>query len=346
MTPLALLVAATMTSACAAATPLTLAPEPQSQRYALPEAPLRVVTTSTILGDWARRVAGDRARISSLFPANVDPHSFQPGARDVARIADADLVLSVGLNLEAAWLERLIENAATDPSKLAALGATVDPIELTAVRGRRTDPAGREPEDLHTLTQERKRSGSSKAGEGQQRRRLDPHFWFDPLRVKRAVSDIAVRLSVLDPAAADTYHTNARAYNQELDELHAWIEEQVRHIRPERRMLLTTHDSLRYFAERYEFRIVGAVIPGVTAEREPTAKEMVALVETIRKRRVSAIFTEPTISDRLARSIAEEADVNVVRSLYTGALGVSGSDADSYIGMMRANVQAIVEALR
>ena len=162
------------------------------------------------------------------------------------------------------------------------------------------------------------------------RRGFDPHFWFDPLRVKRAVTEITSRLSTLDPEGAELYRSNARAYNSELDELHNWIVTQVEQIPSERRLLVTSHDSFGYFAERYGFEIVGAVIPGVTTERDPSAQELAELVKDIREHNVPAIFAETTVSDRLTQRVAEETGARVITGLRTGSLGDAGSGADTY----------------
>ncbi len=278
-------------------------------------AEVRAVATTNIVADWTQQVGGERVEVFSLLPIGADAHGFQPGARDISRVADADIVFSVGLTLEAAWLEQLITNAAADPSRIVALGESVGTIAF----------AGHD-EDEHSA--------------------LDPHFWFDPVRVQLAVTQIAERLAALDPDGAEQYRANASAYNAQLDELHAWIQGQVAQVPPERRLLVTSHETLGYFSERYGFEVVGTVIAGVTTEREPSAQELGELVSVIREHNAPAIFTENVVSDQLARQIADEAGISVVRSLYSESLGESGSGADTYIGMVRANVEVIVEALR
>ena len=265
---------------------------------------LFVVTTSNIVGDWVSRVGGSRVEVFSLLPAGADPHSFQPGARDVTKVAEADIVFSVGLALEGAWLDKMVRNAAADESRVVALGEVVGPVES------------------------------------------DPHFWFDPLRAKAAVSHIAARLSGLDPDGAEAYDSNSREYSKELDELHDWIGGQITSIPPERRLLVTSHDSFGYLARRYGFKVIGTVAPGVTTEVEPSAVEMVRLIEDVRRQGVKAIFTEINGVDRLARAIAEETGAQLVNGLYTGSLGDGSGGAGTYIRMMRTNVREIVGALR
>lgn len=276
-----------------------------------------VVTTNSIIADWVRQVGRDRVDVFALLPVGSDPHTFRPGARDVTRVADADLVFSIGLNLEGAWLVDLIKNAASSPDAVVPLGKLVEPLGLNGQDGLQG------------------RNGP-----------FDPHFWFDPLRVQRAVSDIAARLSLLDPMGEETYVANAESYSRELDDLHEWTLEQVAQIPPERRRLVTSHDTLGYFAQRYGFEVVGTIIPGVTTELDPSAAELAKLSDAIRAQRVPAIFTETTMSDRLARSLAEETGVRVIRALYTGSLDGPGTGADTYIAMIRTNINVIVDALK
>lgn len=290
---------------------------------------LQVATTTNISADWARQVGGEHVEVFSLVPTGKDPHAYQPGAQDIARVADADLVLSIGLGLEANWLNKLVQNAAAaGPSRVVALGEAVDP--LTGNHGAE----GPGEED---------RGGES---EGHHSGPADPHFWFDVARAQEAVSEIAAHFARLDAANEVDYERNADAYLRRLDELDAWIHARADSIPADRRLLVTSHDSFRYFAERYGFTIVGTVIPGITTEREPSAAELRALIEQVRDRGAPAIFTERSVSDRLARTIAEETGAAVVTGLYTGSLGTAASGADNYIGMIRTNVRTIVEALR
>ena len=284
-----------------------------------PGGKVAVATTSNIVADWVRIVGQDRVDVFPLLPANADPHTYQPGAQDITRIADADLVFSVGLSLEGGWLEELIENAARDQNAVVALGDVVDPIDFVEIGEDEAEDHGHEE--------------------------LDPHFWFDPLRVKQAVNSIASWLSTTDPAGQTFYLGNAAAYNRELDGLHAWIDEQVGSLPQERRVLVTSHDSFQYFALRYGFEVAGAIFP-VSTDAEPTAQELGEIIETIEREGVPAVFTERSHSERLARRVTEETGATLIGGLYTGSLGDRGGDAGTYIDLMRHNTTTIVEALR
>ncbi|MDE2937856.1 MAG: metal ABC transporter substrate-binding protein [Chloroflexota bacterium] len=186
--------------------------------------------------------------------------------------------------------------------------------------------------------------GHEEEGDGHDHGELDPHFWFDPIRVKQAVNSIAAHLSGVDPEGQTFYRDNAAAYSQELDELHAWIEDEVSELDEDHRLLVTSHDSFQYFAQRYGFEVVGAIMP-VTTEVEPTAMELAELVETIEHSGAHAVFAEKTQTDRLARQIADETGAQLIGGLYTGSLGPEGGEAGTYLEFMRYNVSTIVEAL-
>ena len=356
---------------------------------------IRVVVTTNIMADWVENIGGDRVEVFSLVPVGADPHAFQPGTRDVARIADADLVLNVGLGLEGSWLKELLQNAARDPSTIVELGVAADPIEFAQshvgevellegighvvheVEEGEIDPetgleeieelleaAESEEEELPRMVLEivdKVEDGQMDAedaieeiehliSEGEDEHAdhghgvHDPHFWFDPLRVKRVVNDIAARLSALDPDHGGAYTANASAYNARLDELHAWTEEQVGTVPEERRLLVTSHDSFGYFANLYGFEVVGVIL-SITTEVEPAAAELAELVHEIEEYGVPAVFGETTVSERLANAVAAESGAKLVR-LYSGSLDDEGSGAGTYVEMVRTNVQRIVEALR
>ncbi len=352
-----------------------------------------VVTTTNIVADWVENIGGGNVDVFSLLPAGADPHTFQPGAQDVARVADADLVLSVGLGLEASWLHDLLENAVRDESAIVELGEIVDPIEFAEGHAGEVEMLeelshivheveegeidaetgldeikelleAAEEEELPAMLLEivaKVEDGQMYAGDAiQEIEHLasegedehaghghgleDPHFWFDPLRVKLAINDIAARLSMLDPDRGDTYSANASAYNARLDELHAWSEQQTATVPEDRRLLVTSHDSFGYFANLYGFEVVGVVLSGTT-DVEPSAGDLADLVEEVKEYGVAAVFGETTVSERMASTVASESGADLVR-LYSGSLGLEGSGAETYIEMIRTNVGRIVEALK
>ncbi len=321
-----------------------------SQLPGEPADKINVVTTSNIVADWVRAVGQDRVEVFSLLPPDTDAHTFQPGARDISRVADAELVFSIGLSLEAGWLDELIKNAARDPASIVALGNAVDPIDFVEIFEDEDHGETKESDDDHGEADQQDEDDHGEADQdeedhGDDHGPLDPHFWFDPLRVRQAVEAISAHLSTLDPDGASFYRGNADSYNRQLDELHDWIQAQVSLLPEEHRLLVTLHDSFQYFAQRYGFRIVGSVFP-VTTESEPTAQDLAELIETIEREDVRAVFTEKSHSKRLARRIAEGTGARHVGGLYTGSLGAPGGEAGTYLDLMRYNVETIVGALK
>ena len=365
--------------------------------------PIQVVTTSNIVADWVQNVGGDHVDVFSLLPVGGDPHTFQPGARDVARISDADIVLSIGLGMEGGWLNDLLKNAAADPESIVETGEIVEPIEfaeghaeevellegishvvheveegeispkegleeikeLLAEGGEEEEGDDHEGEEelpamvLEIITKvdggqmksedaieaiEGLTSEGEDEHEGHGHGLEDPHYWFDPLRVKLVVNDIAARLSVLNPGRGDMFRVNADAYNSNLDELHAWTEQQIGMVPEDRRLLVTSHDSYGYFANLYGFEIVGVVLSGTT-DVEPSAGDLADLVEEVKESGVQVVFGETTVSERLATAVAKESGAELIR-LYSGSLGPKDSGAATYIEMMRTNVGRIVEGLK
>ncbi|MEA2576873.1 MAG: zinc/manganese transport system substrate-binding protein [Chloroflexota bacterium] len=172
----------------------------------------------------------------------------------------------------------------------------------------------------------------------------NPHFWLDPTLVRdHYVPAIAARLTALDPEGKAAYDANAAAYSATLDTLDADLKTKVEEIPAANRKLVTFHDAFPYFAKHYGFELVGVILANVG--QEPTAGELAALVEKVKAAGVTAVFSEAQFSPKLAETLAQEAGVTkVVTTLYNDALGPA--PADTYVGLMRWNVDQIVAALR
>ena len=230
------------------------------------------------------------------------------------------------------------------PNRVAFLGIVSE--EEHPEHGHDEEEMGHDEDEHEHEEDEHGHEEDEHGHEGHGHGEHDPHFWFDPPRVKVAVNHIAQSLSEIDPAGTALYAQNAAAYSLELDALHAWIQEQVAVIPEDDRLMVTSHDSFQYFAALYGFEIVGAVVPSISTDVEPTAQDLVSLVEAIEHTGARAVFTETIGTDRLVRRIAEETGISVVASLYTGSLGEAGGEAGTYIDMIRYDVITIVEALR
>ncbi len=177
------------------------------------------------------------------------------------------------------------------------------------------------------------------------RRGEDPHWWQDPRNAVRAVATIRDALSRADPAGRGAYERNAAAYSRRLRRLDRSVARCIASVPRAKRRLVTTHDALGYFADRYDIVVVGALIPSLSSEAQPSAGDTAELVEQIREQRVSAVFPESSLSPRLERAVSREAGVAVGGRLWADALGPEGSDGATYIGSIAANTAALVEGL-
>jgi len=291
--------------------PAACAPSATPAQGSLP----KVLAVETFLADVSQNVAGERLKVAALLPVGMDPHSYEVTPADVRRVAESTVLIANGAGFEA-FLEKLLANA----------GGQRLVIEASA------GLAGRTPREGETVATEHPEE--------------DPHFWLDPAKVVQYVENVRDGLSQADPAGKELYARNAAAYIAQLQELDGWISEQVNTIPPERRLLVTNHESFGYFADRYGFRIVGAIIPSVSAGASPSAQQLARLMDHIRSAGAPAIFLETGANPQLAQQIAQDAGVKVITTLYTHSLTLPGGSAPDYIAMMRYNTEAIVEALK
>lgn len=268
-----------------------------------------ILTSTTFLADMAQNIAGDRVKVESLLPIGSDPHSYQPTPQDMTKIAQSKLLIINGAEYEH-FLEALLENA----------GGEREVIEASAGISPREDA-------------ESVRGGT------------DPHLWLDPNHVMVYVENIREGLTHYDPDGAATFQSNAEGYVAQLLDLEAWISEQVSQIPPERRLLVTNHESLGYFADRYGFTVIGAVLSSVSSNASPSAEQMAELIDQIKSSSSPAIFLDEVENPALAQQIADETGVEVVEDLHLESL-TDGPPAETYIDMMKHNVTRIVNALK
>jgi ABC-type Zn uptake system ZnuABC Zn-binding protein ZnuA len=269
-----------------------------------------VMAVETFLADIVRNVAGDRLVVDSLLPINSDPHSYQPAPRDIINVSKSNVLVINGGGIET-FIAPLLDNAGGSRLLITASdGLTPLP-----------DPGGEHPEG-------------------------DPHFWMDPNNVIRYVENIRDGLIEADPQGSQFYVDNAAAYVVQLQDLDAWIVEQVAKIPPSYRQLVTNHESLNYFAARYGFDVVGSIIPSVSSESAPTASQLAGLIDQIRASGARAIFMETGANTDLANQIAAETNVILVTNLYTASVSDINGPAPTYITMMKYNVDQIVNALK
>jgi ABC-type Zn uptake system ZnuABC Zn-binding protein ZnuA len=266
---------------------------------------LRVVASTTVFADIVAAIGGDHVTVDSIVPAGAGPEDYEPRPDDARKLADADLIVSNGVGLDD-FLADIIDATGNATAERLVLGDGIRTITL----------------------------------EGEE----NPHFWLDPSLVERYyVPAIRDTLSRLVPAARSDFDASATAYAGALRVLDETSRTKLAVIPAERRKLVTFHDAFPYFAEHYDFELVGVILenPG----QEPSAADLATLVRTVKDAGVTAVFSESQFDSKLAQTLADEAGITeVVTTLYNDSLGPA--PADTYIGLMTWDVDEIVKALR
>jgi zinc/manganese transport system substrate-binding protein len=272
-----------------------------------------IVVTTNILGDITRNIVGDQAEVTVLMKPDADPHSFAVSAQQAALLEQAGLVVYNGLGLEEGVL-RNVRAAEQAGATTLPVGEQVDPIRYSS------DESAGEP---------------------------DPHFWTDPDRVRRAAELISEHVAEnLDGVDAEVVRANTDRYLGELDRLSAWMEQRFATIPEAEHKLVTNHHVFGYLARRFDFEVIGAVIPSGTTLASPSASDLSDLAQAIREAGVGAVFADSSQPDRLAQVLAEQAGVRVrVVPLFSESLTEQGQGAATYLQMMRANTDSIVNGL-
>ncbi|MEW2267585.1 zinc ABC transporter substrate-binding protein AztC [Streptomyces sp. NPDC047853] len=279
----------------------------------------RVVVTTNILGDITREIVGDEADVSVLMKPNADPHSFGLSAVQAAELENADLVVYNGLGLEENVL-RHVEAARESGVATFAAGEAADPLTFhTGQEGGPEEAAG-EP---------------------------DPHFWTDPDRVRKAAGLIADQVAEhVDGVDEKAVRAHAARYDGQLADLTTWMEKSFDAVPEDRRALVTNHHVFGYLADRFGFRVIGAVIPSGTTLASPSSSDLRSLTQAMEAAGVRTVFADSSQPTRLAEVLRQEmgGDVDVV-PLYSESLTEKGKGAGTYLEMMRANTSAVAGGL-
>lgn len=292
------------------------------------DAPTIVVTTS-ILGDVVRNLVGDQAEVTVVMPPGASPHDFQASAKQAQAMRDADVLVVNGAGFEEG-LASVIDAAADAGTDVYEAISAVDTLEFGA-----EDHAHAEGE-----TEEEHAEGDADAA-------VDPHFFTDPARMQVAAQGIGDHLAKTVPAL-DTqgFRASVASAVAALGDLDASVEETLAPIPEATRKLVTNHEVFGYFADRYDFEVVGAVIPNLSTQAEPSVKDLEDLADLIEAEGVPAIFADASSPETLAEKLADlgAADVQVV-TLFSESLGPEGSGAETYAEMMTTNAERIAAAL-
>lgn len=274
-----------------------------------------IVTTTGMVTDLVRRIAGERAEVIGLMGEGVDPHLYKPTRRDIERLLDADIVFYNGLLLEGKMTDALVRVASAG-RPVYAVTELIDESMLL------------EPESF----------------EGH----ADPHVWMDPVAWSSAIDAVERALTEEDPTGAPTYAANAAACREDLAALHAAIEQAIATIPEQQRVLVTAHDAFHYFGRRYGLEVVG--ILGISTDSEAGVRDIERIVDLVVERGVPAVFIESTVSPRniealVAGAAARGHAVTIGGSLFSDAMGAPGTYEGTYVGMLDHNASTITSGL-
>jgi zinc/manganese transport system substrate-binding protein len=275
--------------------------------------PPKVVATFSVLGDMIARIAGDKVALTTIVGGDGDCENYTPSAADARAAAQAQLFVMNDLNpIFEPWAESLLRNAGFRGTKLIA------------------------SQGVTTILDDRPRA--TVAGP-----QIDQHAWHDPANALVYVANIREALASLDPANAGFYRTQAATLARDIRAVDAWAKREFAALPKAKRRVITSHDGFEYFARAYDIEMIPA--RGLTNETDPSAEEVARLIQQIRTARIRAVFIENMNDPRLIQRVAREAGAEIGGELYSDALGKPGSDADTYVRMIRHNVTTLKAAM-
>lgn len=262
---------------------------------------ISVVATTPQVADLARNVVGEAGTVEQVLPANADPHDYEPRPSDAEALVDADLIVTSGGDVDE-WMSQIVDSSGSDAPVLTL----IDQMETIEADGA-----------------------------------TDPHWWQDPENAMTAVEAIRDEAIAIDPAQKRAFEANARRYLARISDLDSAIAACMRSIPSRDRKLVTSHDALGYYANRYGIEVIGAAIPALSTQAQASAGETAALVDQIRRTGVTTIYPEAGVPQGLEKAIADEAGARVGGELWADTLGPEGSPTDTYLGALRANTEEL-----
>jgi len=291
-------------------------------------APLKVASLSTVLTDIAENVGGDRVEVTSIVKPGMDPHLYEPTPGDIKKISNARIVLASGLGFEG-YLDNLKSGVGTGPVFVVA-GDAIKPIYVDEADAH--DEGEGEDHGHHHHSHTADNGGKYP----------DPHWWHSIRNVEAVTRQIRDAFIAADPEGRAVYEANARAFDKKLTDLSKWVRLQLANLPKDKRILVTSHDALGYFAQDYGFEV--HPVQGISTSDQPSSKKVRELVRDIKEESVKAIFAENIENPKVLQQITQETGAKLGGTLYADGLGAG--DAGTYDGMMRHNVTTIVTALQ
>lgn len=278
------------------------------------ELPL-VVATTGMIADMAKEIGGPHVVVRGLMGPGVDPHLYKASQRDLTLLREASLVFYNGLHLEGKMGEILESFAREKP--VYAIAEGVDEKVLIQV--------------------------------DENARSVDPHIWFDVSLWAEGIDIVESKLSEHFPEHSLDFQAHAHAYHDSLRLLHAWVQERINTIPPESRIMITAHDAFSYFGRAYNMEVKG--LQGISTVAEFGLKDRRELVDLIVSQKIKSVFVETSVSSKSLEAVVSDCkqrewNVQIGGTLFSDAMGEAGTPEGTYIGMVRANVNTLVEGLK
>lgn len=276
---------------------------------------LKIVATTSMITDIVQNIGGDFVELQGLMGAGVDPHLYKASEGDVAKLYNADIIFYNGLHLEGKLVEVFEKMEQTKTT--IALGESLPKDQLI---------------------------GSEYFASN-----YDPHVWFNIQFFKQFAMTVTEQLSKKDPENSVNYIANEKIYLAKLDALEAEVTATIATLPEEKRILVTAHDAFNYFGKSYGFNVVG--LQGLSTATEAGVQDVQRLSDFIIENKVKAIFVESSVPRRTiealqAAVLSKKHEVIIGGSLYSDALGSTGTEEGTYVGMFKSNVNTIVNALK
>ena len=268
-----------------------------------------VLATTTQIADFARVVGDNEVTVHQILQPNTDPHEYEPRPDDIRATADAKVVFVNGDGLDS-WMDKVVTQAGGSP-EVVSLGTAA----RTQLAGDASGPEGS---------------------------RVDPHWWHDPRNAEAAVERVRSALGGALPNDKLAFDRRAAAYVRELEALDTRIARCFASVPAGQRKLVTSHDAFNYFAKRYGIRVIGAIIPSQSTEAQPSAGDVAKLVKQVRRAHVRAVFIENSVNPKLGEAVAAQTGAIGNLRLYGDTLGPKDSPGATYLGMERANANAMM----
>lgn len=275
--------------------------------------PIKAIGTTGMVADLIRNIGGDHVRVEQLLGADIDPHVYKPTDKDTGRLASADIIFYSGLHLEGKM------------------------TEIFESMGRKTPCVGvADLLDRKLITKDEENA-------------WDPHIWFDVSLWSKAAGVVGDALVMYDPKNAETYKSNLARYQKELDDLHGFAQRRIAEIPEKQRVMITSHDAFQYFGKAYKIEVRG--IQGISTDVEASVADITRLVNFIAERKVKAVFVETSVNKRAMQALIEGCaakghSIENGGTLFSDAMGEEGTPEGTYAGMIRHNVNTVVNALK